>query len=250
MANKKYSITLNGVAHEVVIAPQGSDDYAVTVDGELFNVTATTLSLEDISNHIVGLSENSFVYTGEEIRPTVLTDGTVTEGIDYNLIYSNNIEVGTGTVSVIGNGNYEGTVSLSFSITSSEEVTETPVEEDNTSTDTSSGTSTEEPVVSDDENVTVKENEETVTESTESTVEESPVVNDDENVTVEENLEENSNEEAVTTESTESTTEESSVISDDEDENVTVEENSNEESVVKEEVATESEESTVEEASK
>ena len=215
MSNKKYSITLNGVAHEVVIAPQGSDNYAVTVDGELFNVTATTLPLENISNHIVGLSENSFVYTGEEIRPTVLTDGTVTEGIDYNLIYSNNIEVGTGTVSVIGNGNYEGTVSLSFSITSSEEVTETPVEEDNTSTDTSSGTSTEEPVVSDDENVTVKENEETVTESTESTVEESPVVNDDENVTVEENLEENSNEksvveEEVITESTESTVEEAS----------------------------------------
>ena len=177
MANKKYSITLNGVAHEVVIAPQGSDDYAVTVDGELFNVTATTLPLENISNHIVGLSENSFAYTGEEIRPTVLTDGTVTEGIDYNLIYSNNIEVGTGTVSVIGNGNYEGTVSLSFSITSSEEVTETPVEEDNTSTDTSSDTSTEE----------------------------SSIVSDDKPVTVEENLEETSNEKVVT-ESTESTT--------------------------------------------
>ena len=234
MSNKKYSITLNGVAHEVVIAPQGSDNYAVTVDGELFNVTATTLPLENISNHIVGLSENSFVYTGEEIRPTVLTDGTVTEGIDYNVIYSNNIEVGTGTVSVIGDRNYEGTVSLSFSITSSEEVTETPVEEDNTSTDTSSGTSTEEPVVNDDENVTVEENE-TVTESTESTVEESPVVSDDENETV--------------TESTESTVkEEEPAVSD--NENITVEENSNEESVVKEEVATESEESTVEEASK
>ena len=241
MSNKKYSITLNGVAHEVVIAPQGSDDYAVTVDGELFNVTATTLSLENISNHIVGLSENSFVYTGEEIRPTVLTDGTVTEGIDYNLIYSNNIEVGTGTVSVIGDGNYEGTVSLSFSITSSEEVTETPVEEDNVSTDTVSGTSTKEPVVSDDENVNVEENleetsnEEVVTESEESTVEEKPV----ENVTVKENEEETVNE------STESTTEESSVVSDDEP--VTVKEN--EESVTGEEV-TESEETTVEEASK
>ena len=183
MSNKKYSITLNGVAHEVVIAPQGSDDYAVTVDGELFNVTATTLSLEDISNHIVGLSENSFVYTGEEIRPTVLTDGTVTEGIDYNVIYSNNIEVGTGTVSVIGNGNYEGTVSLSFSITSSEEVVETANEEENTSTNMLFDASTEEPVVSDDEPVNVEENleensneesvvEEVVAESTESTVEE------------------------------------------------------------------------------
>ena len=179
MANKKYSITLNGIAHEVVIAPQGSDNYAVTVDGELFNVTATTLPLENISSHILGLSENSFVYTGEEIRPTVLTDGTVTEGIDYNVIYSNNIEVGTGTVSVIGDRNYEGTVSLSFSITSSEEVTETPPEENNTSTDTSSDTSTEESsIVSDDEPVTVEENleetsnEKVVNESTESTVEE------------------------------------------------------------------------------
>ena len=213
MSNKKYSITLNGVAHEVVIAPQGSDNYAVTVDGELFNVTATTLPLENISNHIVGLSENSFVYTGEEIRPTVLTDGTVTEGIDYNVIYSNNIEVGTGTVSVIGDGNYEGTVSLSFSITSSEEVTETTPEEDNASTDTSSGTSTEEPVVSDDETINVEENsnEEVVTESTESTVkEEEPAVSDNENVTVEENSNEESVAEEVATESTESTTKESS----------------------------------------
>ena len=186
MANKKYSITLNGVAHEVVIAPQGSDNYAVTVDGELFNVTATTLPLENISNHIVGLSENSFVYTGEEIRPTILADGTITEGIDYNVIYSNNIEVGTGTVSVIGNGNYEGTVSLSFSITSSEEVTETTPEEDNASIDTLSDTSAEY----------------------------SSVISDDEPVTVEENLEENSNKESVTeevvTESTESTVEEAS----------------------------------------
>ena len=158
MSNKKYSITLNGVAHEVVIAPQGSDNYAVTVDGELFNVTATTLSLEDISNHILSLSENSFVYTGEEIRPNVLTDGTVTEGVDYNIIYSNNIEIGTGTVSVIGDGNYEGTVSLSFSITSSEEVVETSVEEENTSTNMLSDASTEEPVISDDEPVTVEEN--------------------------------------------------------------------------------------------
>ena len=158
MSNKKYSITLNGVAHEVIIAPRGSDNYAVTVDGELFNITATTLSLEDISNHILSLSENSFVYTGEEIRPNVLTDGTVTEGIDYNIIYSNNIEIGTGTVSVIGDGNYEGTVSLSFSITSSEEVVETSVEEENTSTNMLSDTSTEKPVISDDEPVTVEEN--------------------------------------------------------------------------------------------
>ena len=182
MSNKKYSITLNGVAHEVVIAPQGSDNYAVTVDGELFNVAATTLSLEDIVNHVLGLSENSFEYTGEEIRPTVLTDGTITEGIDYNVVYSNNIEVGTGTVTVIGDGNYEGTVSLSFSITSSEEIVETPAEEDNTPTDTLSDASTEESVVSDDEPITVVENlekssneesivEEVVTESTESTME-------------------------------------------------------------------------------
>ena len=207
MSNKKYSITLNGVAHEVVIAPQGSDNYAVTVDGELFNVTATTLPLENISNHILGLSENSFVYTGEEIRPAVLTDGTITEGIDYNVTYSNNIEVGTGNVSIIGDGNYEGTVSLSFTITSSEEVTETPVEEDNASTDTSSDTSTEESAVSNDENINVEENskEEVTTESTESTVDSSTVVSDDEPVTVEET----SNEEVVT-ESTESTVEEAS----------------------------------------
>ena len=47
---------------------------------------------------------------------------------------------------------------MSFSITSSEEVVETSVEEKNTSTNMLSDASTEEPVVSDDEPVTVEEN--------------------------------------------------------------------------------------------
>lgn len=57
--------------------------------------------------------------TGEEIKPSVVVtygDKTLTEGVDYSLVYENNIEPGVATVYVVGEGEYNGTVSVNFNI--------------------------------------------------------------------------------------------------------------------------------------
>ena len=79
------------------------------------------VSLQDIG--YVESPDNA-VYTGSPITPTpVVTanfDGNVVTldyGIDYTLSYSNNVNVGTATVTVTGIGNYSGSISATWSIT-------------------------------------------------------------------------------------------------------------------------------------
>lgn len=70
----------------------------------------------------VSLSQTSMEYTGQGLTPkaTVNYDGTIlTEGTDYQISYSNNINVTNGgaTATIIGKGAYEGSVQKTFSIT-------------------------------------------------------------------------------------------------------------------------------------
>lgn len=58
-------------------------------------------------------------FTGSQIKPSVtvkLGEETLNENQDYTLLYKNNINVGTATVSIIGMGDYAGTKEVSFSI--------------------------------------------------------------------------------------------------------------------------------------
>ena len=63
------------------------------------------------------LSESTFVYDGKKKEPKVKVGGLV-EGVDFTVTYSNNVDVGTATVTVTGKGNYKGTMKLSFKIIS------------------------------------------------------------------------------------------------------------------------------------
>lgn len=198
MPNTKYGITINGKEHQVLIAPQGSDNYNVTVDGSVYPVTVRTLELDDITSHIIGLASTYYEYTGEEIRPEVRTDDTVTLGTDFNVIYSNNVEVGTGTTTIIGIGNYSGTLSLDFTIAGTEpeedmdfdEETVPDTMENQAPTDDTVEENVPEAVeepVSEDDNETIEESkkeEEVIVES-----------DDEENVTAKEFAEENVTEE-------------------------------------------------------
>ena len=64
--------------------------------------------------------EDNITYTGNEIKPNVkvVLDGKeLKEGVDYTVTYSNNKEVGKGTITIKGIGEYEGSLNKSFTIT-------------------------------------------------------------------------------------------------------------------------------------
>lgn len=75
-------------------------------------------ALSDISGATIDTIASE-TYTASEITPTptvTLNGNTLVEGVDFTYEYSNNIDVGTATVTVVGMGNYSGTASKNFSI--------------------------------------------------------------------------------------------------------------------------------------
>ena len=67
----------------------------------------------------IKLKTTSYTYDGKAKKPTVVVSydkTTLKSGTDYKLDYSNNKNVGTGKVKIIGKGNYSGSKNLSFTI--------------------------------------------------------------------------------------------------------------------------------------
>lgn len=59
------------------------------------------------------------IYTGEEVRPALrVKDGrnVLTEGVDYEVSYQNNVKTGTASAMIVGKGKYAGTRRISFKI--------------------------------------------------------------------------------------------------------------------------------------
>jgi uncharacterized repeat protein (TIGR01451 family) len=79
-------------------------------------LTITARSVADLTIEPIGPR----MYTGEPIEPELeVRDGdrALALGVDYTVAYTNNVEVGTATVTVTGMGNYTGTRTLTFEIT-------------------------------------------------------------------------------------------------------------------------------------
>ena len=78
-----------------------------------------TIAPKIITPTVEGLEE-SYVYTGEQIRP-VLTikdgDTVLVAGTDYFVLYGNNTEVGQGSITISCQGNYLHTSTVYFDIT-------------------------------------------------------------------------------------------------------------------------------------
>ena len=78
----------------------------------------------DIHDAEVGLS-GDYSYTGEAITPSVrvsLAGQELKEGIDYEVSYRDNVELGTATVTVTGLGDHVGVATASFDIKATQEV--------------------------------------------------------------------------------------------------------------------------------
>ncbi|MCD8347531.1 MAG: fibronectin type III domain-containing protein [Lachnospiraceae bacterium] len=98
-----------------------------------YNITFISIGViqKDISSATATLDSDLYYYDGEAQTPEVTVilesedeyDGyrsvvTLVEGTDYTVTYSNNMNVGTATVTVTGIGNYKGTLTLNFTIES------------------------------------------------------------------------------------------------------------------------------------
>ena len=104
------------------ISITGIGDYTGTIKKN-FNIVA-----RGISDTTIGSIPNQ-TYTGNSIsaQPVITYNGaTLTKDVDYTLSYSNNINVGTATITITGKGNFKGTTSKTFSI-SARAMTDTSV---------------------------------------------------------------------------------------------------------------------------
>ena len=121
------------IAYRVV----GDENYEDVAE-QFITVTIAPCDISEVESTIT-LSQDSFVYSGEEASPTVTVDlvltyhgsngtfnRTIEEGKDYELSYTNNVDAGTATVTITGKGNYTGTLTKTFQITP-KEVTEAQV---------------------------------------------------------------------------------------------------------------------------
>ena len=91
-------------------------DSVENVSSKSIKVTGKSIDNSSIS---VALNPTTYTYDGTEKKPGVtVKDGTntLTVGTDYSFVYSNNINAGTGKVTITGKGNYTGTKVVNFTI--------------------------------------------------------------------------------------------------------------------------------------
>lgn len=106
--------------------PSGVTTYTfeVTDESYAYEITANFHSRTDISKATVSPAEDIFTYTGEAIKPdvtvTLASGETLTLPTDYTVEYSNNINVGAGSIDITGKGKYIGKANGSFNITQKE----------------------------------------------------------------------------------------------------------------------------------
>ena len=102
-------------------AARGATVTEVANEPETATAGPAAISIHDAE---VGLS-GDYSYTGEAITPSVrvsLAGQELREGIDYEVSYRDNVELGTATVTVTGLGDHVGIATASFDIKAAQEV--------------------------------------------------------------------------------------------------------------------------------
>ena len=110
-----YSLTYtnNINAGTATVRITGAGNYTGTISKTF------TISAKPINEATVTLEKTSYAYDGTEKQPSVVVKDdstTLINGTDYTVSYSNNVNVGTATVTITGKGNYSGTISKTFTI--------------------------------------------------------------------------------------------------------------------------------------
>ncbi|MBR4174719.1 MAG: hypothetical protein IKR56_05215 [Lachnospiraceae bacterium] len=128
MSTEEYAVVLNSTAadsnttvtYNVLIAAQNRGDDAVNPGTGQGNEIHDNLGVIPLQDAWIQAIED-VPYTGEAIEPDVIVkkgDTTLTEGTDYTVGYSDNINAGEATVTItaVANSYYGGTVSATFNI--------------------------------------------------------------------------------------------------------------------------------------
>ena len=93
---------------------------AATVTPTAIVATATPEPKVDVNSCNVILEQTNYVYRRKRIKPEIMvlgTNGTLEEGKDYTVTYSNNLNAGKGKIIITGMGNYTGSRMDRFNIT-------------------------------------------------------------------------------------------------------------------------------------
>ncbi len=82
-------------------------------------VAIANITGKEIQDTDVTLGTTTYTYDGTAKEPSVtvkVDENTLTKGTDYEVVYTNNVNAGTGKAKIIGMGNYSGTVNKDFVI--------------------------------------------------------------------------------------------------------------------------------------
>ena len=120
----QLEVALNAGTYYVILV-SGDDNYTFEPKYATFTIEPKNLNAEDIDLWSE-IDEEGVIYTGE---PIVFEDGMfglmdivneeetdLTKDEDYTVVYSNNTNVGSATITLTGQGNYTGTLTIDFDI--------------------------------------------------------------------------------------------------------------------------------------
>ena len=125
-ADINHDAVINGADYMLLIRDIAARNNEETQAGHpdwIISETFTTYSFDEIEPisieeaSITGITSKA--YTGNAITQELVVkigDTILEKDIDYTIAYSNNINVGTATVTITGKGNYKGTASVDFKI--------------------------------------------------------------------------------------------------------------------------------------
>ena len=116
----EYSYENNVEAGTAYVLVTGLNDYTGTKKVP-FTIDPLTLTSKSSRINFADGSMGQYTCTGSEIKPKINVfkndyDTRLTEGKDYTVSYSDNKNVGTGTIKVTFMGNYTGSISRTFTI--------------------------------------------------------------------------------------------------------------------------------------
>lgn len=106
------------ITKAATITSEGTKTHTCVICGK--TTTSTIPKLKDISKATATLAKTSVTYTGSVQKPAVtvkLSGKTLSQYSDYIISYSNNIKIGTATVTIKGRGEYSGEIKKTFKIT-------------------------------------------------------------------------------------------------------------------------------------